>query len=45
MVLKFNDWLNIDSTDTKNVFEYMENYIDHYQDAFKMNLKRILRHL
>jgi len=44
MVFKFQDWLDIDSIDIENVFEYMEKYIDHYQDAFnkiyKPNMKR-----
>jgi len=44
MVFKFKDWLDIDNINTENVFEYMENYIGHYQDAFnkiyKPNIKR-----
>lgn len=43
MVFKFNDWLEIDKTE-EHILEYMENYADHYEEAFnkiyKSNLKR-----
>jgi len=35
MIFKFNDWLEIDKTDSvESVMEFMENYISHYQAAF-----------